>query len=136
MNQEILESTGEVFSDLAHADAFGSPEDFAEALHHLMESARATALAKRRNQVQELLNPFPNRTAATLTLSNDGTASECTICKEELSQVGQTVVQLPCHPAHLFHRGCIQPWIELNTGCPICRAVFQLPPPSNSEPAG
>ncbi|OAV90669.1 hypothetical protein PTTG_28227 [Puccinia triticina 1-1 BBBD Race 1] len=108
MNQEILVSTGEVSSDLAHADAFGSPEDFAEALDHLMESARAAALAKRRKQVQELLNSFSNTTAATLTLGEDGTASECTICKEDLSQVRQTVVQLPCHPSNLFHRDCIK----------------------------
>ncbi|OAV99924.1 hypothetical protein PTTG_25111 [Puccinia triticina 1-1 BBBD Race 1] len=80
MNQEILESTEEVSSDLAHADAFGSPEEFGEALRHLMESeARATAFAERKKQVQELLNSFPNTAAATLTLGNDGTAPECTI---------------------------------------------------------
>ncbi|OAV86958.1 hypothetical protein PTTG_29643 [Puccinia triticina 1-1 BBBD Race 1] len=137
MNQEMLESTEEVSSDLAHADAFGSPEQFGEVLHHLIESeARATAFAKRKKQVKELLNSFPNTTAATLTLGNDGTASECTICQEDLSQVGKTVVQLPCHPSHLFHRDCIQPWIEKNASCPICRVGFQLPPPSNSEPSG
>ncbi|WAQ89053.1 hypothetical protein PtA15_10A476 [Puccinia triticina] len=53
MNQEMLESTEEVSSDLAHADAFGSPEQFGEVLHHLMESeARATAFAKRKKQLQ------------------------------------------------------------------------------------
>ena len=31
------------------------------------------------------------------------------------------VVRLPCHPEHKFDLDCIQPWLKLNTTCPLDR---------------
>ncbi|EFP76351.1 uncharacterized protein PGTG_02792 [Puccinia graminis f. sp. tritici CRL 75-36-700-3] len=40
--------------------------------------------------------------------SPDGEALECQICAEDIIQPGQIILQLPCHPTHLFHRECLQ----------------------------
>lgn len=31
------------------------------------------------------------------------------------------VVRLPCHPEHWFDLQCIQPWLALQTTCPLDR---------------
>ena len=47
-----------------------------------------------------------------------GERMECSVCKEEFSE-GDTVKQLVCE--HLFHAGCIGPWVESHCTCPLCR---------------
>ncbi|KAA1082683.1 hypothetical protein PGT21_010403 [Puccinia graminis f. sp. tritici] len=37
----------------------------------------------------------------------DGEALECQICADDIIQPGQIILQLPCHPTHLFHRDCL-----------------------------
>jgi hypothetical protein len=61
-------------------------------------------------RVQQLLDTgiVSDTTAATLISSPDGVASQCSICKDQLDQPEHTIVQLPCHPTHLFHRDCVQ----------------------------
>ncbi|KAA1109698.1 hypothetical protein PGTUg99_031851 [Puccinia graminis f. sp. tritici] len=73
------------------------------------------------------------RRLASLTISNavasaDGEALKCLVCQDDLSQVDQPILQLPCHPTHIFHRDCIQPWLESHSTCPTCRATIELPP--------
>mmetsp|Transcript_1055 Transcript_1055/g.3222 ORF Transcript_1055/g.3222 Transcript_1055/m.3222 type:complete len:862 (-) Transcript_1055:479-3064(-) len=46
----------------------------------------------------------------------------CSVCRDEFKE-GQEVVQLPCK--HCFDEGCIMPWLEMHSTCPICR--HQLP---------
>ncbi|KAH0574467.1 putative RING finger domain and U-box domain [Spironucleus salmonicida] len=41
---------------------------------------------------------------------------QCSICFEALSS---NISQLTC--SHIFHKNCIQPWINENSSCPICR---------------
>lgn len=48
--------------------------------------------------------------------------SECAVCKEGMG-VGRDVCKLPC--GHLFHWGCILPWLRKRDSCPCCRR--QLP---------
>lgn len=46
--------------------------------------------------------------------------SRCPICLREYKE-GHALTSLPeCH--HLFHTKCIEPWLELNPSCPICRS--------------
>ena len=46
---------------------------------------------------------------------------ECSICQSAY-QVGDTVVPLPCHTQHCFHKDCIRPWLDRHDTCPLCRA--------------
>ncbi|RRT67346.1 hypothetical protein B296_00011717 [Ensete ventricosum] len=47
----------------------------------------------------------------------------CSICLEEL-ETGAEAREMPCK--HKFHGGCILPWLELHSSCPICRAMQRL----------
>ncbi|RYR79984.1 hypothetical protein Ahy_A01g004772 [Arachis hypogaea] len=47
---------------------------------------------------------------------------QCSICLDDL-EVGSEAKQMPCK--HMFHSGCILPWLELHSSCPVCR--YQLP---------
>ncbi|KAJ7531055.1 hypothetical protein O6H91_14G030800 [Diphasiastrum complanatum] len=46
----------------------------------------------------------------------------CAICKDGLG-LGSSAKQLPC--LHLYHQGCILPWLGSRNSCPVCR--FELP---------
>lgn len=46
----------------------------------------------------------------------------CAICKDALVP-GTEVNQLPC--SHLYHAGCILPWLSTRNSCPLCR--YELP---------
>ena len=42
----------------------------------------------------------------------------CAVCQETL-KTGEQVKLLPC--THLFHPGCIDPWLNVKNTCPVCR---------------
>merc|ERR1719502_154963 len=46
----------------------------------------------------------------------DGTT--CAVCLDDL-EPGVTIRQLPCQ--HLFHKDCIDPWLEAHYTCPLCK---------------
>jgi len=45
--------------------------------------------------------------------------TECALCLEEYSS-GEVVMKLPCK--HIFHEGCIGPWLVKSLTCPLCNA--------------
>ncbi|CAH8355519.1 unnamed protein product [Eruca vesicaria subsp. sativa] len=48
--------------------------------------------------------------------------NQCAVCMDEFEEGGD-VKQMPCK--HVFHQGCLLPWLELHNSCPVCR--FELP---------
>lgn len=42
----------------------------------------------------------------------------CAVCQETLRE-GEDVKVLPCK--HVFHPGCIDPWLNVKNTCPVCR---------------
>ena len=47
--------------------------------------------------------------------SNFGSTNECPICFEFMNE---DIYALPC--AHLYHRKCIEKWLNKKLCCPIC----------------
>ncbi|XP_061360600.1 E3 ubiquitin-protein ligase SIRP1-like [Gastrolobium bilobum] len=47
---------------------------------------------------------------------------QCSVCLDDFG-VGSEAKEMPCK--HRFHSGCILPWLELHSSCPVCRC--QLP---------
>lgn len=49
-------------------------------------------------------------------------SAHCAGCKDSF-ELGSSAKQLPCK--HLYHAGCILPWLDLRDSCPVCR--YELP---------
>ncbi|KAE8657979.1 hypothetical protein F3Y22_tig00116976pilonHSYRG00231 [Hibiscus syriacus] len=47
---------------------------------------------------------------------------QCSVCLDDF-EVGIEAKEMPCK--HKFHSGCILPWLELHSSCPVCR--YQIP---------
>ncbi|OMO81071.1 Zinc finger, RING-type [Corchorus capsularis] len=47
---------------------------------------------------------------------------QCSVCLDDF-EAGTEAKEMPCK--HKFHNGCILPWLELHSSCPVCR--YQLP---------
>ena len=54
---------------------------------------------------------------------------QCSICLDEFEK-GSEAKEMPCK--HKFHVGCIVPWLELHSSCPVCR--YELPPDDEVKP--
>lgn len=46
---------------------------------------------------------------------------QCHVCMEDFI-LDEEVTSLPCN--HVYHTGCIVPWLELHATCPICRMTI------------
>uniref|UniRef100_J3LGP1 RING-type E3 ubiquitin transferase n=1 Tax=Oryza brachyantha TaxID=4533 RepID=J3LGP1_ORYBR len=44
--------------------------------------------------------------------------AQCAVCKDGI-EAGESARRLPC--AHLYHDGCILPWLAIRNTCPLCR---------------
>jgi len=63
---------------------------------------------------------------------------ECSICYQEITD---TALVLPCAQhgcSSYFHGACIQPWLERNASCPLCRSKLKdlVRPVNSREPLG
>ncbi|XVF47550.1 hypothetical protein PTKIN_Ptkin03bG0117800 [Pterospermum kingtungense] len=47
---------------------------------------------------------------------------QCAVCLDNF-EAGSEAKEMPCK--HKFHGGCILPWLEIHSSCPVCR--YQLP---------
>lgn len=47
---------------------------------------------------------------------------QCSVCLDDFD-LGTEAKEMPCK--HKFHCGCLMPWLELHSSCPVCR--YQLP---------
>mmetsp|Transcript_22084 Transcript_22084/g.61303 ORF Transcript_22084/g.61303 Transcript_22084/m.61303 type:complete len:274 (+) Transcript_22084:3-824(+) len=47
---------------------------------------------------------------------------KCCICMSDYEE-GDTIRTLPC--LHCYHAGCIDPWLETNRTCPVCKHEVQ-----------
>lgn len=47
---------------------------------------------------------------------------QCSVCLDNFDS-GSEAKEMPCK--HKFHDGCILPWLEIHSSCPVCR--YQLP---------
>lgn len=48
--------------------------------------------------------------------------NQCAVCQDEFEK-GSKVKQMPCK--HVYHDGCLIPWLQLHNSCPVCR--YELP---------
>ncbi|KAJ4913242.1 RING/U-box superfamily protein [Raphanus sativus] len=53
---------------------------------------------------------------------------QCSVCLDDFDK-GSEAKEMPCK--HKFHVGCIVPWLELHSSCPVCR--HELPPDDDDE---
>lgn len=56
------------------------------------------------------------------TANNTEEEKACTICLETV-RPGEQVAVTPC--SHMFHPGCVAPWVKGHGSCPVCRFVLR-----------
>ena len=65
------------------------------------------------------INPINN--LQTLIITNNMPEDICSICLEEF-KYDEELKKLKCD--HIFHKDCLEPWLNNNNKCPICRAII------------
>ncbi|CAL1356479.1 unnamed protein product [Linum trigynum] len=70
---------------------------------------------------KEAVNAMP-------TVTIDENNLQCAVCLEDF-ELGAEAKEMPCK--HKFHEGCIHPWLELHSSCPVCR--FQMPTTTDDD---
>ena len=67
------------------------------------------------------INPIDNLQTLIITNNNDILDDVCSICLEEF-KYDEELKKLKCD--HIFHKDCLEPWLNNNNKCPICRAII------------
>jgi len=63
---------------------------------------------------KEVINSLPKKQ-----ITAECVDMECAICKENF-RTGESATELKCR--HSYHKECIEPWLNENSTCPVCRA--------------
>ncbi|KAH8068254.1 hypothetical protein JL721_6828 [Aureococcus anophagefferens] len=72
--------------------------------------------------------PAPRLAALERSICAPGTfdgADDCDICLAPLAS--KPVVRVPCQGGHVFHLGCLRPWLAKCSLCPRCRGGLKFP---------
>ena len=84
-------------------------------------SVRAEGAIEKAHLVEALLESFATRPFhLARPVSTICDPMQCAICMYDFTDA-ELLLQLPCHPAHVFHNGCIQEWLDKHNQCPMCR---------------
>ena len=75
-----------------------------------------------RNQLQITLNNNNNYSFNKIILKDDFENDKCSICLDELysDENQDEIIQIKCN--HMFHKKCLDEWINLQKNCPLCKA--------------
>lgn len=57
--------------------------------------------------------------------ADDDNTIDCVICMVELDVDARDYMLAPCE--HIFHRECLQGWMQVKMECPTCRCVLPEP---------
>ena len=80
--------------------------------------------------------PAPRLAALERSICAPGTfdgADDCDICLAPLAS--KPVVRVPCQGGHVFHLGCLRPWLAKCSLCPRCRGGLKFPKASSDPDA-
>jgi len=102
-----------------------TPLGNSEAPNHLMQLARFL----RDSGMWEFLDEhekFPPPASKTVVQNleviefkdDNANKGQCPVCIKDFEK-GNTAKVMPCK--HVFHRECIEPWLEKTNSCPLCR---------------
>ena len=80
----------------------------------------------------------PSSSATTTSTTPGGTSSSCSapmcaVCLSDFEHL-DAVAQMPCSPLHVFHAGCVVPWLRQQKSCPLC--VQDVTEPYEPSPRG
>lgn len=42
----------------------------------------------------------------------------CSVCIDKFEEEDEELIKMPCN--HVFHKGCLIPWLEQHNSCPSC----------------
>ncbi|ORX38610.1 hypothetical protein BD324DRAFT_621574 [Kockovaella imperatae] len=75
--------------------------------------------------------------SAPVDATDEAMLDQCPICLVDFEE-GDDLRVLPCEAEHVYHQGCIDPWLLLvSASCPLCRKDFNQPltssPPATTE---
>lgn len=79
-------------------------------------------------QIDNSLDEFSLTEETLNAMKNDSDTSSndlCSICLSKF-RVNNILRQLPCDGNHIFHKNCIDNWLETNQTCPHCRQVINI----------
>jgi hypothetical protein len=129
-------------SSAAAADAWSPRSDHGPALDGLLMRRRRRMHQQRRRVPSRLAHiaagaasassPSPAASPASAPPAAPESPS-CAVCLLDF-EAGQRVAELPCSPAHVFHRQCIVPWLRTRKTCPLC--LHEIDNGANSSSSG
>ena len=72
-------------------------------------------------QIEAINNEIYNYNYNTVKIVNEIDNEDCSICLDKLydEESNKEIISLDCN--HLFHKECVDPWVNTNKNCPLCK---------------